>query len=184
LSFRKGEEMNKIMVLIGGSSAIHKLGDIGRDCDDYIRIHDETEDYYIGSFEEGYGFINVQFRKKNCRLLTEAEIKELNGKWYGINGCPLYRIYVDSEGNVINGTTIIKKGIIYKVIDSEGNDKHSDFVGLKVEFPSDIDIGRSLQMIADNGVITTSKVMDVKIEVNKNYIISTKNSIYYIEIQK
>jgi len=174
--------MNKIMILKGGSPAIHKLGNIGRLNDEHIRVHEETETHYIGNFEEGFGFINVEFRKEDCRLLTEEERKELNGKWYGINGTPLYRIYVDEQGVIIKGKCVMKKGIINKITDSEGNNKHIDWFGLSVSFNENIEIGQSLIMFMDDDddrYITTSKVINVEIN-DDNYIIYTNNSIYYI----
>ena len=173
--------MNKIMILKGGSPAIHKLGDIGRKEDDLVRIYKETDTHYIGNFEEGYGFIDVKFRKEDCRPLTEDEIKELNGSWYSINGNPLYRIYVDKEGNLIKGKCIMKHGAIKKVTDIDGFSKHPDFIGLNIEFPEDIQMGRSLVMFTNKGNITTSKVIQLDIQDNI-YIIHTKNSIYFIEV--
>lgn len=173
--------MNKIMVLKGGSPAIHKLGNIGRENDDYIRVYSETEDYYIGNFEEGVDFVDVKFRKKDCRPLTEEERKQINGKWYSINGNLLYRIYVDNEGNVINGKVFMLKGRIDKVTDTQGNDKFSDFIGLNVSFGEDIQIGNSLIMLTDYGSIQTSKVVNFEKKQNK-YIIHTQNSVYHILI--
>ena len=173
--------MNKIMILKGGSPAIHMTGDIGRKCDNKIRIHSEDDTYYIGNFEEGFGFINVKFNKSDCRPLTQMEREKLNGSWYGINGNPLYRIYVDDEGNVVNGKVLTIKGVISKVTDSLGNDKHSNFINLEVEFGEDILIGRSVVMLTGKGAITTSRVTNVDIY-EKQYIIYTKNSIYYIEV--
>ncbi len=175
--------MNKIMVLKGGSPAIHKLGDIGRKNDDYIRVYDETENYYIGNFEEGFGFVDVKFRKEDCRPLTEEERKQINRKWYSINGSLLYRIYVDDEGNVINGKVLMLKGRIDKVTDTQGNDKFSDFVGLNVSFGEDIQIGNSLIMLTDYGSIQTSKVINFEKNQDK-YIIHTQNSVYHILIIK
>lgn len=80
--------MNKIMILKGGSPAIHKLGDIGRKEDDLVRIYKETDTHYIGNFEEGYGFIDVKFRKEDCRSLNKEEIDNLNGEWVTIHGNP------------------------------------------------------------------------------------------------
>ena len=174
--------MNKMMMLKANSPAIHKLGDIGRNIDDKIRIHSEDDTHYIGNFEEGFGFINVKFNKLNCRPLTKEERENLNGSWYGINGNPLYRIYVDEEGNIINGKVLTVKGIISKVTDSLGNDKHNNFINLSVEFGEDILIGRSIVMLTNKGPITTSRVIDVDIK-NNQYIIYTKNSIYYIEVK-
>ena len=175
------KNMNKIMMLKANSPAIHKLGNIGRDIDDKIRIHSEDENYYIGNFEEGFGFINVKFNKSDCRPLTQEESQNLNGSWYGINGNPLYRIYVDDEGNVINGKVLTIKGIISKVTDLLGNDKHSNFINLSVEFGEDILIGRSIVMLTGEGPITTSRVTNATIH-EKQYIIYTNNSIYYIEV--
>jgi len=176
--------MNKIMILKGNSPALHLLGDISREEDDYIRIHKETETHYIGSFEEGFGFINVEFKKEDCRLLNEEERKELNGKWYSINGNPLYRIYVDEQGNIVNGKCVIKNGIINKITNAEGEDKHLDWIGINVEFSEDICLGQSLIMFMDDGrYITTSKVVNVEIIDGlgiTNYIIMTENSIYFI----
>ena len=175
--------MNKIMILKANSPAIHQLGDIGRENDDYIRIHEEKETHYIGSFEEGFGFINVEFKKEDCRKLTEEERKELNGKWYSINGNPLYRIYVDEEGNIVKGKCIMKKGIINRITNLEGEDKHFDWVGMNIEFLEDIYLGESLIMFMDDGrYITTSKVVNVEI-VDGDYVIYTKNSVYYIVLK-
>jgi len=173
--------MNKIMMLKANSPAIHMTGDISRKCDDKIRIHSEDENHYIGSFEEGYGFINVKFNKADCRLLTQTEREKLNGNWYTINGNPLYRIYVDEEGNVVNGKVLTVKGVIRKVIDNLGKYKHSDFVNLKVEFGEDVLIGRSIVMLTGEGAITTSRVTNVDI-VGSQHIINTGNSVYYIEV--
>lgn len=163
---------------------MHKLGNIGRDIDDKIRIHSEDDTHYIGNFEEGFGFIDVKFRKEDCRSLTKEEREKLNGSWYGINGNPLYRIYVDEEGNVVNGKVKTIKGIVSKVTDSSGNNKHNNFVELRVEFGEDIQIGRSLIMLtSEGGCLTTSRVSNVDIT-NDQYIIHTNNSIYYINVVK
>ena len=173
--------MNKIMMLKANSPAIHKLGDIGRNIDDKIRIHSEDDTYYIGSFEEGYGFINVKFNKSDCRPLTQEEREKLNGSWYGINGNPLYRIYVDDEGNVEYGKVLTIKGVISKVTYSFGNVIHSNFINLSVEISEDILIGKSVVLLSSEGAITTLRVINVGIN-EKQYIIYTKNSVYYIEV--
>jgi hypothetical protein len=174
--------MNKMMMLKGGSPALHKLGNIGRIEDEYIRIYKEEYKYYIGNFEEGFGFVDVKFKKEDCRSLTEEERKDLNGKWYTVSGTLLYKIYVDENDNIVSGKTITKKGTIIKVTDLVGKDKHSKFIGLNVEFPEDISIGQSLILLTDKGTITTSKVTDVDLPNENIYTIYTKNSIYYIEV--
>ena len=78
----------------------------------------------------------------------------------------------------------MKKGIINRVTDSKGKDKQSQFLGMNIEFSENIEIGRSLVMIIDNydDYIETSKVINVKI-VDGDYVISTKNSVYYINVK-
>lgn len=76
----------RIMVLKGGSPAIHKLGDIGRDEDSYIWVKEETEDKYIGQFVEGLGFMDVQFNKSDVRSCTKEEIDKINHTYYSVNG--------------------------------------------------------------------------------------------------
>lgn len=65
------KELNRVMVLKGGSPAMHILGDIGREEDSFIRVGEEHDDYYIGVFEEGFGFINVKFNKADVRPLNQ-----------------------------------------------------------------------------------------------------------------
>lgn len=177
--------MNKIMVLKGGSPAIHKLGNIGRPDDEKIRVFEEDEGHYIGEFEEGFGFINVKFKKSDCRPLTKEERDKLNGSWYTINGNPLYKIYVDEDGNVGNGKVTTIKGKITKVLSTETNqEKHSEFKDLTVEFGEDVVIGQSLMMFPEGGgYIQTSKVTDYKLT-DKSCVVHTKNSVYIIEREK
>jgi hypothetical protein len=175
--------MNRIMVLKGGSPAIHKLGDIGRKQDDYIRISSETDEYYIGNFEEGFGYIDVKFKKYDCRLLTEQERKELNGKWYSINGNPLYRIYVDEKGNVIKGTIQMSKGKLINIVDITTREtKYPDWLEKDFTYAeSEIEIGRPLFMfLEDGGYFKTTRVekVDIKDDIVE---LTTRNSIYYLK---
>jgi len=94
--------MNKIMILKGGNPAIHKLGNIGREKDSYIRVYAEDEDNYIGMFEEGFGFADVRFKKSDCRKLTQNEVEKLNGMIVTINNTPAYEIKIDNDGNLIS----------------------------------------------------------------------------------
>ena len=93
--------MNRIMVLKGGSPAMHKLGNIGRKDDDYIRVYAESEGEYIGVFEEGFGFIDVRFKKNDCRIINEDEFKFLNKQFCTIGNNVLHNVSVDRDGNVI-----------------------------------------------------------------------------------
>lgn len=60
-----------------GAKALHKTGNIGRDCLDaeLIVVHEETDFHYIGNFAEGLGFVNVRFNKKDCRKPSEKEFR-------------------------------------------------------------------------------------------------------------
>ena len=73
----KGKEIkSKVMKLIGHRDAIHLLGYIGRpdsNITEYIAVHYEKEDYYVGNFIEGLGFIDVHFPKHQCDDLTPQE---------------------------------------------------------------------------------------------------------------
>lgn len=87
----------RYMILKGGSPAIHKLGDIGRDEDDLIFVKSETEDHFIGNFVEGFGFADVEYRKSDCRPLTPGEIEKLNNSQIQLGGVR-YKMRVDSGG--------------------------------------------------------------------------------------
>lgn len=44
--------------------AVHKMGDISRDEEDYCFVYAEDDDNYYGNWCEGYGFFDVRFPKK------------------------------------------------------------------------------------------------------------------------
>ena len=66
-----------------GADAIHQTGDISRDVYDaeLIIVREEDEEFYIGNFVEGFGFIDVKFRKEDCRKATLEDLDMCdNGK--------------------------------------------------------------------------------------------------------
>lgn len=91
----------RYMILKGGSPAIHKLGDIGRDVDDFIFVKSETQSHFIGNFVEGFGFVDVEFKKSDCRPLTPNEVEKLNNSRISLGGI-VYTTRVDSEGYPIS----------------------------------------------------------------------------------
>lgn len=46
-----------------GTTAYHFLGDISRDKEDLFVAGAQTDDYFIGNWVTGFGFINVCFPK-------------------------------------------------------------------------------------------------------------------------
>lgn len=93
--------LNKIMVLKANAHAVHLLGELYRgENEEIIRVYAEDHENYIGCFEEGLGFIDVKFKKCDCRKLNLTEISELNKKYYAINGRAFYKFNLDSEGNL------------------------------------------------------------------------------------
>lgn len=94
----KVEVDRRMMMLKGGSPAFHKMGNIGRDNDDRINIHYESDNHYMGVFCEGFGFINVIFNKEDVRPLTVEEIDKINGMYFGINNQPYHQISIDENG--------------------------------------------------------------------------------------
>jgi len=76
-------EKSKYMFLKQNGKAYHQLGELTRDLFDaeLIYVHSEDDDYWIGHFAEGMGFINVRFLKSDCREATDEEINLCeNGK--------------------------------------------------------------------------------------------------------
>ena len=71
----------KFMKLVNNKHAFHKLGYLGRNDSkktEYICVQYEKENYYIGNFVEGLGFVNVHFLKEDCQELAEEDIKYLD----------------------------------------------------------------------------------------------------------
>lgn len=172
--------MNKIMVLKGGSPAIHKLGDLGRKEDNFIKVSTETDTHYIGSFVEGFGFFNVEFKKEDCRLLTIEEKNKLSGSWWGINDNPIGRLFIDEEGNIIKSESKMIHGTIFRITNLKGESKKEDWIGLGVSFYDDVQVGQNLVLFIDNnGTITTTRITNLGVSENK-YMIHTENTIYHI----
>ncbi|MGR6760388.1 hypothetical protein ACU1JV_00900 [Paenibacillus sp. T2-29] len=92
------EIRNRIMIVTGGSKAIHLMGNIGREEDERIHVVAEDEDYYIGTFCEGFGFMDVHFPKDKVRLLTKEEVDKLNKTYHTINGRVLGKNHYDYDG--------------------------------------------------------------------------------------
>jgi len=66
----------KMMTLVNNKHAFHKLGYMGRPTSnntEFIVVHHEKENYYVGHFWEGLGFMNVHFFKEDCQELTPDE---------------------------------------------------------------------------------------------------------------
>lgn len=67
------------------TKAYHQLGDISRDEEDLCVVKDEDEDYYIGNWVEGFGFIDVKFPKETTRELTQEEVEKYHNMELTIN---------------------------------------------------------------------------------------------------
>lgn len=73
------------MFIRKGGKAIHQLGDISRDYynAELINVDSEEDEYYIGNFCEGFGFIGVKFKKSDCRKATQEEVD----RWVKDHNC-------------------------------------------------------------------------------------------------
>lgn len=69
------EKETRYMILRRGADAIHQLGNIKREVFDaeLIIIDEEFDDYYVGRFAEGFGYLGIKFKKEDCRALSEHE---------------------------------------------------------------------------------------------------------------
>lgn len=92
------EIKSRVMILKGGSPAIHLMGNIGRTEDDLINVRAEDQKYYIGTFCEGFGFFDVHFPKENVRPMTKEEVDNLNKTVFSINGNIYYKNHYDNDG--------------------------------------------------------------------------------------
>jgi len=62
------------------TKAYHTMGDISRTEPDLIIVRREHDDYYIGNWVEGFGFINVIFPKETTRDLNAEEFAKYHGQ--------------------------------------------------------------------------------------------------------
>lgn len=89
--------MGRFVVVIGGSPAIHKLGDIGREVDDIFVVHEERDDTLIGNWLEGFGFVRVEVDRAHTRKLTHAEADKLHGGYMITGGQMLGQTEVEVD---------------------------------------------------------------------------------------
>ncbi len=80
--------MKKIDKYMMATKAIHQLGDISSDIPDLCYVHEKHDDYYIGSWVTGLGFINVKFPKETTRDLNKEEVEEYSKKYIQISNQP------------------------------------------------------------------------------------------------
>ena len=82
-----------------GTRAYHCLGDISRDFDgsseNLFYAKGITENYYVGAWVTGMGYVEVLFPKSASRQLTKEEIATFNGSSYRISSQPSYTINVN-----------------------------------------------------------------------------------------
>lgn len=77
------------------TKAYHYMGDISREEPDLCYIYKETEDYYVGNWITGYGFINVLLPKETTRELTPEEIENYNNTYVQIGSQPPFKLQID-----------------------------------------------------------------------------------------
>jgi hypothetical protein len=87
-----GDKMGKYMM---ATKATHKLGDISSDEPDLCFVKEEADDYYIGNWVTGYGFVGVHFPKATTRLLTPEEVAQCNDTYIEIDSGPSVKLEVD-----------------------------------------------------------------------------------------
>lgn len=63
----------KLPCYMKATTAIHKMGNISREEEDYCYVKEQNDEGYLGSWVEGYGFINVLFPFETTRELTDEE---------------------------------------------------------------------------------------------------------------
>jgi hypothetical protein len=74
--------------------ATHQLGDLSRFPANLALITGEDDDHWIGSWVEGYGYINVHFPKATTRPLTAEEIAAYDGHLVEVAGLDNYVIRI------------------------------------------------------------------------------------------
>lgn len=91
-----------VAMLLSGKDAQHCMRNINRDQeygDQEIIIRWESKNFYYGNFLEGFGFVDVAYKKKDVRELTEDEINRI--KDIGISlGARIYNSPIQNPEDV------------------------------------------------------------------------------------
>lgn len=76
------------------TKAFHLLGDISREEPELCSVNAQTDEYWVGSWVEGYGFFNVLFPRDTTRELTLDEIEKFNNSYIRIGSQPPIKLKV------------------------------------------------------------------------------------------
>lgn len=80
-----------------GTKAYHLTGDISRKNEALFSTDMETDNYYVGSWVTGFGFVQVLFPKFTSRGLTEEEVRTYNQKYVQIGSNPPIKLKVNYD---------------------------------------------------------------------------------------
>lgn len=70
--------MSRLVTVVGGTPAIHQLGDIRRDQDDTFVVSHRDGDHLVGHWLTGLGFVNVRVPASGTRRLSHDEADRLS----------------------------------------------------------------------------------------------------------
>jgi hypothetical protein len=152
------------------TKAIHKTGDISSDDPDLCVVNSEDEEYYIGSWVTGFGFINVKFPKETTRELTEEEKDRYNGMLFQIgNNVPFV---IEMKDNPIpkNAIKVTTRNSVYRFGPDTGDGARTvsrdenplKFAQCKITFLAE---GKSMMFDSvdmPGAIMTTSKVLSIE----------------------
>ncbi len=156
------------------TKAYHQLGDLSRDKPDLCSISNETPNYYVGSWVEGFGFFHVLFPKETTRDLTKDELDDNDGTPMAINSTPIGSLKIKER---IGSTRTPKKVRLVKM-SGVNNDEFE--IGHEVvgELQGKIKVGSSVTIFHDDTkFFITSLVTEI---ISENQF-KTRNSIYLID---
>ena len=89
----KSKKIDSIYLM--GTIAHHGMGDISSVNPDLLIAHHESDDYYIGNWVTGFGFIDVCFPKETTRHLTPEEVEKYNKKYVQLADYEPVKLKVD-----------------------------------------------------------------------------------------
>ena len=158
------------------TKAYHQLGEISREKPDLCVIINETPNFYVGNWSEGYGFFHVLFPKETTRDLTDEEFEKFEGTPMGINNQMAYSL------NIVRRMDDPKKEIKVKLIklDESNPNRHNINVGYSVEGTTNVRprVDKCFFIYHDDTkLFNTSPVVEI---INDNKF-RTRNSTYYWE---
>lgn len=176
---------SKVMILKANCDAMHKLGNLKREEDSHVFVIEDDESHYKGQFLEGFGYIDIIFKKEDIREMSDLEYNEYIHKIITMGSMVWSCLFTKRDGSDM--TDEEKKEDCYEVLYVKNNDNTIRFKELENKrfyISKRTEVGKSLLVFDTNFIyaFNSSKLLEKTIDKNNMINFKSKNSNFQFKI--